>query len=552
MHTATLDDLKRIAGAFAIGLALIAGTTGCRCDQAAVPLESRLIDVHTHTFNAHYLPLREIALGKRDKLSVDEPPPDWVAKAVARFILLNTPWPGRIESFDRNAETALESAARSVGRPKEALVAQPMIDALVRLETALAQESLSDEPWTDEALAGAFSERQRVGLDQLAKLFGTAPGFIRAYRSLTARDDRQVERYMRQSSDKGNRDKFALLVSQMMDLAPVYDQRPRDGTLLNFRDQIRRMDALQKRYADEPEGPTLIYFVAYNPFRDHWNGGTDGAALSIVQDAIEKHGAYGVKIYPPSGYRPNANGIPDKPVSPREAPLRQWTARYGPLRGDATLLDKRLNRLLEYCEKEGIPILVHSNTGEFEARNGYGRKMAHPKYWEQWLKNRSQALGRPSPLRLCFGHAGGRAYWFGKEPFPGDASWGMLVARLCTQYPNVYCEIGVHDQIVEPEKRRNFENNLARLFADSKDSAYPFSSKVMYGTDYFMPLGIDLSDYLCGYHTAFQHEDLKPYYERFFFRNAVDFLDVKTRSSDRRLPSAIRTRLSQLVTVEQR
>ena len=84
-----------------------------------------------------------------------------------------------------------------------------------------------------------------------------------------------------------------------------------------------------------------------------------------------------------------------------------------------------------------IPVFAHSGHDEFEARKGYGVHHSDPKFWGRFLEAHS-CPGKPCPLRLCLGHAGGDDYWFGNGE---HEDWGLRAYELCTRYPDVYCEV---------------------------------------------------------------------------------------------------------------
>jgi len=117
---------------------------------------------------------------------------------------------------------------------------------------------------------------------------------------LTAPETRMESIYQNDhTSLDGKTRKITLIASHMMDLAPTYDQAEDGETLFRFQGQ--QIPAMQSQQANA-DG-RMLYFVAYNPFRDHWRKDPDAApghALAIVKDAYENHGAFGVKVYPPS------------------------------------------------------------------------------------------------------------------------------------------------------------------------------------------------------------------------------------------------------------
>ncbi len=319
------------------------------------------------------------------------------------------------------------------------------------------------------------------------------------------------------------------MISHMMDLAPVYNQR--EG-VMPIELQTRRTASLAAR-----SGNGMAYFAAYNPYRDHWPDAEPGRALRLVREAVERHGAMGVKVYPPSGYRPMGNDIPPKPSTLfTSAPGEQWEARYAGL-GDRPneALDARLAALLDFCVERDLPVFVHCNTGEFEARAGYGVHAADPVYWARFLASTPER-GR---LRLCFGHAGGESFWFGGGELD---HWGRLVVDLCRMYPRVYCEIGIHDEIRTTRSRAALLRTLIREFNVPVSEAKPYrlQDKLMFGTDWFMPISMTGREYLEGFEHVFLHPAMRPHYRAFFCGNALSYLNAAERKDDPRLAESVR------------
>jgi hypothetical protein len=111
--------------------------------------------------------------------------------------------------------------------------------------------------------------------------------------------------------------------------------------------------------------------------------------------------------------------------------------------------------------------------------------------------------------------------------------------------------MGVHEQIVDSRKRAYFIALLDQSFADPPSPEYPYrlADKLMYGTDWFMPGRVfPQVDYLLAYQMAFLDPRIVPYYRKFFFENALDYLDVAERlaRNDLALPAAVRGRLQRL------
>ncbi len=503
-------------------------------DKETLPQETRIIDVHTHTFNARYLPLRGILLGKRDALfPITTLISDSCAKTVAQALVNCTELasgPNRA-AIERHPDT---KRIRETAQPGWLCrVFLSIIDDAVKSGVWNSEKSLDEQLTALDQMAAHMSVVQKLAVRAAANMMGmqkhvkggkegsgTITGtqsFMRFLWILTQNDEQMTKLF--RDMHRGAPMKGPItMISHMMDLAPVYDQ-PADGeALLDFpTQQVRRME----RYQNAPQSH-LVYFVAYTPYRDYPPAGQPMNALQVVQDAIQHHGAKGVKIYPPSGYRPFANDIKIRPWAISRYPGEQWDARYGGLGEDRDkALDDEMNVLLEWCISNDVPVLVHSGYGEFEARRGYGEYHSNPEYWRQFLEAHSRP-GHPCTLRLCLGHAGGEDYWFGTGT---HADWGQCVYQLCTNYPNVYCEITTSAAMIEPTTQAHFVDQVSRLFAESSTATYPFATKLMYGTDWPLPDKGEPAAVLRATEQAFLHPLLVPHYADYFSGNAIRFLN---------------------------
>jgi len=91
-----------------------------------------------------------------------------------------------------------------------------------------------------------------------------------------------------------------------------------------------------------------------------------------------------------------------------------------------------------------VPIFAHCSYGEFQAAKGYGERNPNPKFWLELLEKHDELR----TLRLCLGHAGGSDYWF-TNTLSCHPDWGEAVVKLCTTYPNVYCEVGILEEVAD-------------------------------------------------------------------------------------------------------
>lgn len=510
-----------------------------------LPPQVPVVDVHVHTFNARYLPLRGILLGKRDALfPVTTVLSDNCSRLIAQALVDRTEL-GSIPGQKGVARVPDTSSIRAREHPGPLCrVFLDLIDKAIakgawdRRMTMMQKLQIVDDIARDMSLSERIAVRaaaSMMGMDEHTwggtETEKSVTGIQAAVRFLwiITQNDPQMAQLFREMHQGAPTKGKITLVSHMMDLGPVYAQESDGEALLHFdTQQVRRMEY----YQNQP-GSGLYYFVAYNPYRTQVGGGGSDAPLALVQEAYYRHGAKGVKIYPPSGYRAAGNDIPPRPRTLfTRQPGIQWDQRYG--RFGATIeaknqqLDAGMTRLLEWCIKEDVPVFAHCGYGEFEARKRYGEHHADPYYWEKFLEAHSTP-GRPCTLRLCLAHAGGGDYWFGTGK---HAKWGERVYDLCVRYPNVYCEISTEDSILDPERQAFFVDRMATLFsksdgaAKSKEARYPFSRSLLYGTDWFLPDKGKPRAVLLATQQAFLHPNLKPHYKAYFSGNAKRYLKL--------------------------
>ena len=501
-------------------------------EQEPRAAETPIIDVHTHTFNARYLPLEHVLKGKRDAaLPFSALLSDHCAETLSQAIIERT----ELAPTTNNPGVLRPQGRRFLDPSGSGPVCRVLIGLINKAERKGVWDKTVPQEKQLEGLhevAKDMNAVERTAIRSMMKMMGmedrlkdmeSVSGLSAAVQfiwQLTQNDATMAAFFRREYGGVPMRGR-PLMVSHMMDLGPVYDQPAQAGKLLEFQtEQVRRMEAFQN---DPAAG--MIYFTAYNPYRDHWRGGSPGDALRAVQSAVHKHGAWGVKFYPPSGYRPTDNAIVPRPraIFNRHAGI-QWDGRYGGFRPDPNAgLNRTIWEFLQWCVREDVPVFVHSGTGEFEARKGYGLLHSHPKYWREFLKKNPR-------LRLCLGHAGGDTFWFGGKK---NTDWGEEVVRLCREFPNVYAEVTTHSQLLDADKRAYFADLLIHEFKkDPTDGSPRLSEKLIYGTDWYLPDAAKRSAVLRATQQVFLHEKLEPNYEDYFWRNAARFLDVRERLSD--------------------
>lgn len=256
-------------------------------------------------------------------------------------------------------------------------------------------------------------------------------------------------------------------------------------------------------------GGRLHPVVAFDPRRQ----AEDGTSLTLVRDAIEKHGFVGVKLYPPMGYRPTSN---DTTLGADGRPYGRAGEDY----------DRALRRLYEYCDETDVPITVHTALGGAEAHDGSG-EYSDPRYWKPVLQ-------RHPRLRINFAHFGG--YWHLAHRSLG---WAKTIVDLMDQYSNVYADTGFH-LVFNPRQRprnRRYFDHLGTIFEQRPASR----GRILYGSDWHMYVALKHTDrYQDRFRTVFMRRFGATRSADFMGHNALDFLGLTDGKNRARLASFYR------------
>ena len=512
-----------------------------------------IVDVHTHSFNSRYLPVKRIAQARRFGKGWWWIPSALVDAGIA-LITSSTP---KCPTVDRDSEI---QAKTNTCKPTEVQRMEYMLDHPVEkfrrtLRGALSGdgESLLAGPLGNvlyyvglrravvELIAGAFKHDDAQHPDEKGEMI---PRFL--VRLMSS----EKESWKRLQEDYPSVDLF---VYQMMDMTPSYYSQYRginkESRAKGFPTEAYSIGSshnssysgLQRAQdvCNATQG-RMIQFVPWNPFRSFRGLDSDQSekgSLEIVKAAIHE-GAAGVKFYPPLGYRASGNNFADvrRPklfgVFSTEA-TRQWESRYMtiPKHGERSIvqngkdLDALNETLFAWCARNDVPIFTHCNNGEFRAyENSAYADMANPKWWALVLKKHPN-------LRICFGHSGGVADWYGdcaigNKDFPKEKreEWGRMVRDFCRTYPNVYCEFGCHDSVGHLEQAQQFYEALKRHLPTQGNGNWKLADKIMYGSDWYMPTNVSPHTYLESFEKLFSLPGLQQYKARFFSGNAMKYL----------------------------
>jgi predicted TIM-barrel fold metal-dependent hydrolase len=494
-----------------------------------------IIDVHSHIFNARYLPLEGIfietfnvksavlaralqnvlfAITEKDALSTDQKrkrrirllkQPGTEKKLVKDFFYTlsdNVLAEVRVQAFDndqRHASRLLEDLQiiRSFYEREHGLESKEEdIDFYLMNLQAASTKGLFTEHFS-ASFKKPFTWVISYVADIVSKQFGKGVSYVKLIALLLQSESDIIKELFSGYSDEDN---VKLYIHLMMDMEKAYSLKPHRGPYYPFESsQLPRMREIVHR-----SNGKMLGFVAFDPRRPK--------ALDIVKSGL-RQGNIGVKFYPPMGYRADPDSPPQKAV-------------------------------FEYCQENDIPVLTHCTPVGFEARKCHGM-LADPKHW-------AKVLAEFPRLRLCFGHAGGGYFkfscgkgrsgtnyefygWLADDAHWDDANYAKTVVDLCRNYKNVFCDFSHLVQVYDgrhPFDKKNPKSPLqvvqdrliGVLETDTK-----FADKMMYGSDWHMAKilsgGVDL--YLDKFCEIFSHDALRPYGKNFFYENAKNFLNIQ-------------------------
>ncbi|WP_408602135.1 amidohydrolase family protein [Pseudomonas sp. PLMAX] len=511
----------------------------------------RIVDMHTHLFNARYMPLASVIADAMRK------PDSALANGVANLLVSLTGSSYKEQKGFFAATHFLSEEAKNEYRidqiwkitQHELLSRSGSRDAVnngpaVLRDIPFSSQSFNRIPKSDISVivdslatidyaAEGFDEPEPAALDQPAPaviddLFGTTlfklewplgnvldhaeKAVKKSLRAVTALMDPMAwgkpENYLEFFLTMLNSEEDMLtkvmdgygpglpplqIVHFMMDMQMAYPGH-KEPHYPFFPTQVEFMQNLQRKHPNQVYG-----FCAFDPRRP-------GDWRKRCQDAIAK-GFIGFKFYPPLGYKPF---------------------------GDEAGVQAVTNEFFDFCVEGDIPIFTHCTPQGFQTHLKEG-KNAHPNNWKSVLET-----PKWNNLRLCLGHAGGEdvltddinsAGWMAAD----DNEWiatdnfARIVTELCTNYPNVYCEVANMFPMLNKNNGATFVSNLerARKAAATDGRPYDLMDKIAYGTDWHMP---DMVDNTRRYFEVFlnimNREEYRPHIDKFFWENSYNYMKV--------------------------
>ncbi|WP_176520197.1 amidohydrolase family protein [Pseudoxanthomonas wuyuanensis] len=498
-------------------------------------MPSKILDLHTHVFNARSLPLASIIADAMKKDS------SLLATLVARllYFLTGSSYESSVFSSlqartagmavqedtetyidaiwaitERELIATTQSEALIEGGPAAMATLTPGSLAAQRMDTSelmalireldqidyLAEGWIPDEDdpaqdagilnveFAPDSLALRRAEKavkrafRRLGKLMDPDAWGRYTNYIEFFFTLLSSERRMLDRLI---DGYGYGLPPLRFVHFMMDMQLAYPSK-RPPYYAPYPEQMQRMQQLQR----DSQG-ALLGFWAFDPRREQWR--------TWAEQALAK-GFLGFKFYPAMGYRPDGD------------------EKYAQVIED----------FYQFCVEKDVPIFAHCTPEGFQTRREEGH-FANPSYWET-------VLSRWPTLRLCLGHAGGGKAGKGEKLSHGwdavsEAEWShpnnyaYRVVTLCKRYPNVYCEVGHLAELLGETGRKRFLDNLAR--AEAIPGEYAFLHKLAYGTDWHMHTMISSTRrFLDGFLSMFSDPLLAPYTDHFFWKNGYTYLKL--------------------------
>lgn len=462
---------------------------------------SAVVDVHCHTFNADDLPVQgfvsrvafhNVELARSlaalvDRLVQGKAPGYNTDVARLDALLLPPPLSGL---GDESIDSALPSSPVPPPRDVEADVEETLAE-LAATEPMLLSRLDAQMPVTTQEISEEGLREWGAGARRAVRwavLFGSSRLDVAAYLV------------------KNSGDAVDLYTPMLVDLGMGLYDTP--GTTIRqqveLHEKVSRLSMLGRL-----PGATrarLHPFIGFDPRREVQSRRLHEpqTALELVQEAVERYGVVGVKLYPPMGFRPIGN-----------------TATLDMSAELAAEVDKALRRLYEWCLREDVPITAHCNISN-GAHDSY-QDFSHPDSWRA-------VLDEFPGLRLNLGHFGGA------RAQETDDGWPWKIARMVDDVARrrLFADVGNH-RIDKTDVLDGYVAMLSRMF--SADETRAMQSRLMYGSDWLMLAILPkheqfLETYRTRYHESFGADAT----EAFIGGNALRFLgfdDPKNRNNQR-------------------
>lgn len=273
------------------------------------------------------------------------------------------------------------------------------------------------------------------------------------------------------------------------------------------------------------------YFAPYCPLRHvAWTLGkttNNFDPLEEVKSAIEKHGALGIKIYPPMGFALWGNEALQKSY-PNLWRDREFLPEISKDASFGKNLDKCLASLYRYCEENNVPIMAHAAISNLS--DGHFNVIFNFESLEKLV-----TTDHPN-LKISFGHFGGFGWMnTNNEKQVNPAIWQELIGVMSNSANNnLYVDTGFFSAAL------NNENEFREIFHNLL-SGNPFLiNKMLYGTDWKMLVTEEKTkEYLKIFELILNEPEIKVFVsgeqrQKIFGKNGADYLGLYSGSNNNR------------------
>lgn len=546
--------------------------TGCVTAKQSVGAPDgtrpRLIDVHSHVFNASDLPserfIRIVFLKHYPKqavsvMNIDDPDGMDQLMHLFTFLVGRTGAPTAFQEM-KVLEAGAAEKKYSIGSENDKEMIRGIAD-YTRLGAAVADDggavrkdkilraldraaglggvAVAGGDEDDARLAKAQNAFRSLDLGTILRWFGL---FTRYRHSLAEQ----------LASDHENQ-KFpvAMLCPALVDYDHWLGQHldAADQTQVKGASSLVDQVGVMGRIARRKTGPVVHSYVPFDPLRQAaWDAGLYKAfdPMSLVKKALREDGFIGVKLYPPMGFRAMGNADPCQAYSEEKSETIKKLLALGPpdlavsncksprpVPGSPALgrrLDEAMTRLFDTVVAENGVIVAHTNDSN-GANDGFSHR-ADPAYWLPVFKKwptlhvslahfgsfDAQSVGAPSGAQL------------------EEASWEWTFGRHIRDNPDapVYADISYLVEIVgkSPTAQADYDR-VVKAWVRQFD---PDCRHLMFGTDWMM-LGVDpayvgYTERVYSYFSSIFDRDAAKL-ERLFSGNAAAFLGLRTKDAVR-------------------
>lgn len=294
----------------------------------------------------------------------------------------------------------------------------------------------------------------RSASPEQVRLLGKAIGAVRFLFRMLSRRCSNIRAYHRAFTDTENNPGRSLQAVHVVDALVDFDywMGPKAHPCSRLQDQIILHERL-----NQITGGYLLPLVGFNP----WSASKGGTIeyVDMVENAIKSRGFRGIKLYPPNGFSAAGSVVDKSKINGRSPPL-------------ASEVRETLYAVYEICMEYGAVVMAHGNFSsgldeDFKA-------LAGPSHWRELLCNSECSESDFRNLRVNIGHFGGGPY----GPSPG---WSREFLDLMERAPNLYSDLGYHDELLKPGAGLELRKLLKSSSGDMTGLG-----RVMFGTDWLM------------------------------------------------------------------